>query len=154
MRFNIQPFNFFDDLRVCIEVGSMATAFAHRDIFPRNQAYLSLLAGRAVTSLVQLAGNPSIWNDRVERGLRDGIRYCQVIRAHRGEGVRGDDSSARTPLRRSVEASNSASASMDVSTDSRRVESFLTEMLSRKRHPELPELVDAIEFLRKAATEP
>ena len=47
----------------------MATATA-----PRNEVYLSLLAGRAVTSLIDLAGDPTIWNDRVERA-------CEMVSA-------------------------------------------------------------------------
>ena len=55
----------------------MATATA-----ARNDIYLSVLAGRAITALADLAGDPFAWNDRIERDLRGGISYCEAIRAH------------------------------------------------------------------------
>ena len=125
----------------------MATATA-----PRNDVYISLLAGRAITSLVDLASNPSVWSQRVEVGLRDGIRYCQAVRA-RGRSLRDDPSEAWSPLRRSLQGSEAGSPSGDECEESGKVERFFTELLSRERTPAIPELVEAIEFLRKTATQ-
>lgn len=125
----------------------MATATA-----PRNDVYISLLAGRAITSLVDLASNPSVWSQRVEVGLRDGIRYCQAVRA-RGRSLSDNQSEAWSPLRRSLQGPEAGSPSGDECEESSKVERFLTELLSRERTPAIPELVEAIEFLRKTATQ-
>jgi|SRR5580704_3763618 hypothetical protein len=125
----------------------MATATA-----PRNDVYISLLAGRAITSLVDLASNPSVWSKRVEVGLRDGIRYCQAVRV-RGRSLRDSPSEAWSPLRRSLQGPEADSPSGDECEESSKVERFLAELLLSQRTPAIPELVEAIEFLRKTATE-
>jgi len=124
----------------------MATATA-----PRNEVYLSLLAARALTSLVCLAGDPSAWNQRIEDGLQDGIRYCQTIRA-RGRPFLVGSSSAPSPLRRLVDGAPEAD-SVSSDDDSQKVEQILSDILSKTRKAQLPELATAIEFLRKTATE-
>jgi len=124
----------------------MATAIA-----PRNEVYLSLLAGRAVISLLDLASDPSIWNDRVEIGLRDGIRYCQAVRARRDFGPGSPE--AWSPLKRSIEEPEACPTPVSVCSESERVEEFLSKVAARKHKPEIPELVSAIEFLRKTATD-
>ena len=52
----------------------MATAAA-----PRSYVYLSLLAGRAITALADLAEEPKVWNDQIRKGLADGVEYCRAI---------------------------------------------------------------------------
>jgi hypothetical protein len=124
----------------------MATAIA-----PRNDMYLSVLAGRAVTALADLAGDPAAWNDRVQNGLRDGIVYCQAVRARRGRVLRTTSSEEWSPIRRSVERAPDTGALPDVHTVSEEVERFFRQLASREHTPEIPELVAAIEFLRKTA---
>jgi hypothetical protein len=125
----------------------MATATA-----PRNDVYLSLLAGHAVTSLIDLASDPPTWNGRVEGGLRDGIRYCQAVRA-RGDTSLGSSSEAWSPLKRSVEKPDAGPTPASACAESERVEQFLSLVAARKHKPDIPELVSAIEFLRKTATD-
>jgi hypothetical protein len=125
----------------------MATAIA-----PRTEVYLSLLAARAVTSLVRLAGDPSAWNQRIEDGLQDGIRYCQTIRAQARPDLVGRSSRAPSPLRRLVD-DDPEGESDSSDDDSKRVEQILCDILSKTRRAQLPELAAAIEFLRKTATE-
>jgi hypothetical protein len=125
----------------------MATAVA-----PRNDLYLSVLAGRAVTALADLAGNPLVWNERVENGLRDGIVYCQVLRLPGGRFLARRLPEARNPLKRSVEHSLDSATWTNVQAESKRVEDFLTRLVSREYRPEIRELALTIEFLRKTAT--
>ncbi|MBZ5679018.1 MAG: hypothetical protein LAO24_02815 [Acidobacteriia bacterium] len=127
----------------------MATATA-----PRNDLYLSVLAGRAVTALADLAGNPTTWNDRIEKDLRGGIVYCQAVRAQGGR-VLGKTSSGWNALKRSVgNASEAAASSTDISAEAERVERYLSDLVSNgDRAPKMADLVAAIEFLGKTATD-
>lgn len=125
----------------------MATA-----TIPRNDLYLSVLAGRAVTALADLSGDPSSWSERIGSGLRDGIVYCQAIRARAGRGFGTTCSEGRSTLNRSVgNPFATDSTSTDVCVASERVEHFLSAVASKSHRPEIPELVDAIRFLRKTA---
>jgi hypothetical protein len=121
---------------------------------PRNDIYLSVLAGRAVMALADLAGDPAAWNERVENGLRDGIVFCHSVRARGGRILDGKSSTGLNPLKRSVESTcDSGPSSVGTCAPSEKVEDFLSQLVSRVRKPEIPELVDAIEFFRKMATD-
>lgn len=121
---------------------------------PRNDLYLSLLAGRAVTALADLSGDPSAWSARIENGLRDGIVYCQAVRARARRDFGSSFSEGRSALRRSVGSTSDAnSVQTDVCAESERMERFFSQLVSRKHRPEVPELVAAIKFLRKTATD-
>jgi hypothetical protein len=127
----------------------MATA-----TIPRNDLYLSVLAGRAVTALADLSGDPSAWSERIESGLRDGIFCCQAVRARAGRNIGGSSSEGRSALNRSVgSTSDPDTVRTDVCTESERIERFLSQLASRKHRPEMPELVGAIKFLRKTSTD-
>lgn len=127
----------------------MATATA-----PRNDIYLSVLAGRAVTALADLAGDPLAWNERIENGLRDGVVYCQAVRARGGRILSRSSSEGWSALKHSVENTPDSSSTLpDVCDESEKVEYFLCQLASRKHTPEIHELVTAIEFLRKTATD-
>lgn len=127
----------------------MATAIA-----PRSEVYVSLLAARAVTSLIRLANDPSDHSARVQDGLRDGVRYCQAVRSLGGGIFVSNSSDAWSPLRRAVEGSaDSGFDSCEVCAESRKIELFLLDLLSGKREAATSELVEAIEFLRKTATQ-
>ena len=127
----------------------MATA-----TIPRNDLYLSVLAGRAVTALADLSGNPSAWSGRIENGLRDGIVCCQAIRARAGRDPGSSSSGGRSALKWSVESTSDAdSVATDVCAESRRIEHFLSQISSREHTPQVFELVAAIRFLRKTATD-
>jgi hypothetical protein len=126
----------------------MATA-----TIPRNDLYLSVLAGRAVTALADLSGDPSAWSERIENGLRDGILYCQAVRARAARDL-GFSPEGRSVLRRSVGGAPAADlVPTDVRVESERIERFFSEVASRTHQPEVPELVVAIRFLRKTATD-
>jgi len=127
----------------------MATATA-----PRNDLYLSVLAGRAISALADLAGDPSTWNDRIERDLRGGIVYCQTVRAQ-GILVLRKPSSGWNALKRSVEdISEGAASSGDVSAEAQGVERYLSELVSSaNRAPQMADLLVAIEFIGKTATD-
>jgi hypothetical protein len=127
----------------------MATAVA-----PRNEIYLSVLAGRAVTALADLAGDASAWSPRIETGLRDGVEYCKAVRARGAEDSGTNISLGWVALKRSVEdVPDGGAASSDLYTESEEVERFFSQLLSRERTPDVPELVAAIQFLRKTATD-
>ena len=127
----------------------MATAVA-----PRNEMYLSVLAGRAIAALADLAGDPPVWNERIEKDLRSGIVDCKALRLH-GSRVLGNVApEGWNALRRSVQSTRDTGLpSVDINTESEKVERFLSELVARRRTtPKLAELAAAIEFLRKTAT--
>lgn len=121
---------------------------------PRNDLYLSVLAGRAITALADLAGSPSTWNDRIERDLRGGIVYCQALRVQGGR-VPARVSSGWNALKRSVaNASEAGVSSTDVAAEVERVEQYLSDLVSnRDRVPQMADLIAAIEFFGKTATD-
>jgi len=127
----------------------MATATA-----PRNDIYLSVLAGRAITALADLAAEPSAWNERIEKDLRGGIVYFQAVRAQ-GGGVLSRTSSGWNALKRSVGSTPGVGASStDFSAAAEKFERFLFELVSNRKHaPQMSELVEVIEFLGKTATD-
>lgn len=125
----------------------MATAAA-----PRNDAYLSVLAGRAITALADLAGDRSAWNDRIEKDLQGGITYCVAIRTQ-GARVLGGTPVGWNVLKRSVEnAQESGADPTDICAEAEKAERFLSDLLSNKnRTPQMADLVAVIEFLGKTA---
>ena len=121
---------------------------------PRTDVYVSLLAARAVTALVSLASDPTSWSERIEDGLQDGVRYCRAVRALGGGIFAGGPSETWSPLRRAVDGAPDANPpSENVSDESRRIEAFLSSLLSREQKADVSKLVEAIEFLRKTATQ-
>src|ERR1700683_5152055 len=101
----------------------MATA-----TIPRHDLYLSVLAGRAVTALADLSGDPSAWSERVERGLRDGIVCCQAVRARAGRDLGSGSPEGRSALNRSVGSTSDPDAvPTDVCAESDRIEYFLSQ---------------------------
>jgi hypothetical protein len=121
---------------------------------PRNDTYVSVLAGRAVTALADLAGDPSAWTPRIELGLRGGIAYCKTVRTQDFSDVSANTALGWVALKRSVDDTQDGCAlSCDLSTESTEVERFFSLLLARERRAELTELVAAIQFLRKTATD-
>src|SRR5271157_5857171 len=113
----------------------MATAIA-----PRNDMYLSVLAGRAVTALADLAGDPSAWNERVENGLRDGVVYCRARRARGGGGLSKSLREGWDPLKRLVENSSETGTPAEVRTESEKIEDFLSNLRRGNTDPKFPNL--------------
>src|SRR5271165_5856274 len=112
----------------------MATATA-----PRNDLYLSVLAGRAVTALADLSSDPSAWSERIENGLRDGIVYCQAVRARAGRDL-SFSPEGLSVLRQSVAGAPAAdSVPPNVRIESEKIERFLSQVASRNHRPKVPE---------------
>ena len=122
---------------------------------PRRDMYLTVLAGRAVTALGRLATDTSAWNEEIESGLRDGISYCRAVRLKAPAVLNGATFEKSTSaLKRSVEDLTEHSLATDeISAESERVEEILRQVISRQCTPDLRELMLAIEFLRKTATD-
>ena len=80
------------------------------------------------------------------------IRYCQAVRAPEARvstiALRG-----LSPLKRSIEEPDAGPIPANACAESELVEQFLSQVAARKHKPEIPELVSAIEFLRKTATD-
>jgi hypothetical protein len=125
----------------------MATAAA-----PRSYVYLSLLAGRAITALADLAEDPKVWGDQIRKGLEDGIEYCRVI----GEDcastpVATRRSGAPRSFKRLATHDNKELSATCAASESREIKRLLMQLLSKSRKPKTSELVVAIEFLTKNA---
>jgi hypothetical protein len=119
----------------------MATATA-----PRNDVYLSILAGRALTALADLAANSSAWSDHLQKELESGVEYCQAIRAYRHNPPVGARVEGQKALRRLATDDNQESPVRHLGSDCDQVERLLRELLAKSRKPEPAELLAAIKF--------
>ncbi len=123
----------------------MATATA-----PRNDVYFSILSGRVLTALADLAADSSVWSERIQKDLEGGVEYCQAIRAYRptpaGDRVGGQQAVRR--LRTEADDNPEPLAGHPVS-DCDNVEALLRALLARSRRPEPAELLAAIKFFVK-----
>jgi|HubBroStandDraft_6_1064221.scaffolds.fasta_scaffold299220_1 hypothetical protein len=122
----------------------MATATA-----PRNDIYLSILAGRALTALADLAADSSAWSDRIQKELESGVEFCQAIRACQPNRPAGDRVGQQQAVRRLATEENQESPSGCLASDCDDVESLLGELLAHSRRPEPAELLSAIKFFIK-----
>ena len=122
----------------------MATATA-----PRNDVYFSILSGRALTALADLAADPSAWSERIKRELESGLEYCQAIRAYQPTPV-GTRVGGQQALRRLAnQPDNRESPPGRLASDCSVVEQLLRDLLARSRTPEPEELLVAIKFFVK-----
>ncbi len=122
----------------------MATATA-----PRNDVYLSILAGRALTALADLAADSSAWNERIQKELESGIEYCQAIRAYQPGPPVGGRVEGQQALRRLATDDNRESSTARLASDCEDVETLLRELLAQSRKAEAAELLAAIKFFSK-----
>jgi hypothetical protein len=122
----------------------MATATA-----PRNDVYLSILAGRALTALADLAADSSAWSDRIQRELESGVEYCQAIRSCRPIPSVGARIEGHQALRRLATDDNQESLTEHLASNSECVETLLRELLAKSRQPESAQLLAAIKFFAR-----
>ena len=116
---------------------------------PRNDVYLSILAGRVLTALADLAADSSAWSERIQKELESGIEYCQAIRAYPPNPAGGDSVQQHQALRRLATDDNQESPTKSQASDCSDAEALLSELLARSRKPEPAELRAAIKFFSK-----
>ncbi len=122
----------------------MATATA-----PRNDVYLSILAGRVLTALADLAADSSAWSERIQKELESGLEYCQAIRAYQPSAPASGGVEGQHALRRLATDDNQESPDGRPASDCDDVEALLRELLAKSRKPEPSELLAAIKFFIK-----
>jgi hypothetical protein len=122
----------------------MATATA-----PRNDVYLSILAGRVLTALADLAADPLVWSDRIEKELQSGLEYCHAVRAYQPGLPVGGRVERQQALRRLATDDNPESSEGQSTCDCDNVEALLGDLLAKSRKPEPAELLAAIKFFSK-----
>ncbi len=122
----------------------MATATA-----PRNDVYLSILAGRALTALADLAADSSAWSERIQKELESGVEYCEAIRTCRVVPPVGGRVEGQSALRRLATADNRESSTERPTSDCEAVETLLRELLAKSRKAEAAELLAAIKFFTR-----
>jgi len=123
----------------------MATATA-----PRNDVYFSILSGRALTALADLAADPSAWSERIQKDLESGVEYCQAIRAYQPTPAGGRVGGEQALRRLATQADdNLDSPAGRLASDCKKVEALLHELLAKSRKPEPGELLAAIKFFVK-----
>ncbi len=121
----------------------MATATA-----PRNDVYLSILAGRALTALADLAADSSAWSERIQRELESGVEYCEAIRTCRAVPPAGGHIEGQSALRRLATEDSRESSTERPTSDCEAVEVLLRELL-KSRKAEAAELLAAIKFFTR-----
>jgi len=121
---------------------------------PRSYVYLSLLAGRAITALADLAEEPKVWNDQIRKGLEDGIAYCRAIgEARTSTPLANRRSGTQRSFKRLAIHDGKELSAACAASKCKEVERLLTQLLSRSREPKTSELVVAIEFLTRNASD-
>ena len=123
----------------------------------RNDVYLSLLAGKAVTGLADLADDPHDWNQHTADYLNSGIHFCALIRLPDNEVTRKDrDISpelaefARLLKRVTSEYKGAEIQVSAQETDS--VQAYLARLLKREVSANTPDLLQAMNFFIKATS--
>ena len=116
---------------------------------PRNDVYLSILAGRALTALADLAVDSSAWSDRIQKELESGVEFCQAIRACQPNRPAGDRVGQKQAVRRLATEENQESPSGCPASDCDDVETLLRELLAKSRKAEAAELLAAIKFFTR-----
>jgi hypothetical protein len=124
----------------------MATATA-----PRNDVYLSILAGRVLTALADLAENPAVWSDRIQKELQSGLDYCRAIQAYQTDLPVGGRVERQQALRRLATGDGLEPSAGRPAVGCDDVEALLRDLLDRSREPEPAELLAAIKFFSKDA---
>jgi hypothetical protein len=121
----------------------MATATA-----PRNDVHLSILAGRVLTALADLAADSTAWSERIREELESGMEYCQAVGACRTPAVVAGPFDLEQAVRRLAPDDNQqpVRASVPQCLD---VEGLLRDLLARTRRPEPAEIRAAIKFFIK-----
>jgi hypothetical protein len=117
---------------------------------PRNDVYFSILSGRVLTALADLAADPSAWNERIQKDLESGVEYCQAIRAYQPapDVVRVGGQQALRRLATQPD-DNLDSPVQRLASDCDEVEDLLRGMLAKSREPRPGELLAAIKFFVK-----
>jgi hypothetical protein len=121
----------------------MATATA-----PRNDVYLSILAGRALTALADLAADSSFWSERTQKELESGVEYCRAIRRCEIVPSVGGRLEGQA-LRRIATEDNREAPGERQASECDAVEGLLQELLARSRRAEAAELLAAIKFFTR-----
>jgi hypothetical protein len=116
---------------------------------PRNDVYLSILAGRALTALADLAANSSVWSDRIQKELESGVEYCRTIRTYQPNPSVSTHVEGHQALRRLATNENQESPAGHLVSDCDCVETLLGELLAKSRRPEPEELLAAIKFFTR-----
>jgi hypothetical protein len=122
----------------------MATA-----IVLHNDVHLSILAGRVLTALADMAADSSAWSERIQRELESGLEYCQAIRAYQANPPVGARVGRQQALRRLATGDNSESSAERTASGCDGVEALLRDLLAKSRKPEPAELLAAIKFFSK-----
>ena len=116
---------------------------------PRNDVYLSILAGRVLTALADLARDPFAWSERIQRELESGIEYCQAIRGYQPVSLAAGGVQGRQALRRVANDEGRERPETQPVSDCDDAEALLRDLLARSRQPEPAELLAAIKFFSK-----
>ena|SRR5450631_4742556 len=119
----------------------MATATA-----PRNDVYLSILAGRVLTALADLAADSFAWSERIQKELESGVEYCHAIRAYQPIEDADGRVEGQHALRRLATDDNQKLPAGRAASDCDEVEALLRELLAQSRKAEPAELLAAIKF--------
>lgn len=117
----------------------------------QNEVFLALLAGRAVTALSCLAEHPEIWNDDIEKGLRDGVKFCGYIRVSEGNVEFGADADYSEVFKRLMSPIVPAEDLVSVQ-EINKTEAYLSCLLAKTCAPAEDALSDAMDFFLKASS--
>lgn len=115
---------------------------------PRNDVHLSILAGRVLTALADIAADSAAWNERIQEELESGVEYCRVVSAYRPKPAATGQVEHEQALRR-LAPDEGQEPARGLAPECHQVETLLRDLLARSRRPEPAELRAAIGFFIK-----
>jgi len=119
-----------------------------------SEIYMSLLAGRAVTGLAQLATAPLTLNSEIRHDLQEGIKFCEFIRQRPDDGIKGSSIEQFEPIlkRLTAELTEIRGATLVSPDEAESTKKYLLDLVSATRTPTIPDLVEALNFFFKASS--
>jgi hypothetical protein len=112
---------------------------------PRNDVHLSILAGKVLTALADLAADSTAWSERLRAELESGMEYCRAVSASRPPVAVVGPVDLEQAVRR-LATDESQQPARALIPDCRDVEVLLRDLLAQSRRPEPAELRAAIKF--------
>lgn len=113
---------------------------------PRNDVYLSFLAGRVLTALADLATDPGTWSEQIKKELLSGVEYCEIIRKSRPDLRQMYGGGGHQALRRLATKNGQQPSEEHAPSECDSVEQSLRDLIAQSRVLEPAEILDAIKF--------
>jgi hypothetical protein len=127
----------------------MSAAVASTDV------YLNLLASRAITGLIRLARDPSVWNAAIQADLDKGVMFCEALEEGQrteGDGLESDERFAKILKRLTSEVTQGKPGLFVSQEEIKKTCEYLRGLSRRTVEPNAPEITGSMKFFLKATS--